>query len=77
MILKRQNMSENKWNPFKIVPLITQSLSTVNCQFGEAAKFSIYQPTGRIAGDGFPSPAKPWQHRVTEAPGFPLRGAAL
>ena len=32
MILKRQNMSENKWNHFKIVPLLTQSLSTVNCQ---------------------------------------------
>ena len=39
MILKRQNMSENQWNHFKIVPLLTQSLSTVNCQFGEAAKF--------------------------------------
>ena len=32
MILKSQNMSENKWNHFKIVPLLTQSLSTVNCQ---------------------------------------------
>ena len=48
MILKRQNMSENKWNHFKIVPLLTQSLSTVNCQlsivncqFGEAAKFQF------------------------------------
>ena len=36
MILKRQNMSENNWNHFKIVPLLTQKLSTVNCQFGEA-----------------------------------------
>ena len=41
MILKRKNMSENKWNHFKIVPLLTQSLSTVNCQFGEAAKFQF------------------------------------
>ena len=32
MIIKRQNMSENQWNHFKIVPLLTQSLSTVNCQ---------------------------------------------
>ena len=48
MIIKRRNMSENKWNHFKIVPLLTQSLSTVNCQlsivncqFGEAAKFQF------------------------------------
>ena len=48
MIIKRQNMSENNWNHFKIVPLLTQSLSTVNCQlsivnsqFGEAAKFQF------------------------------------
>ena len=41
MILKRQNMSENNWIHFKIVPLLTQSLSTVNCQFGEAAKFQF------------------------------------
>ena len=50
MILKRQNMSENKWNHFKIVPLLTQSLSTVNCQlsivncqFGVAAKFRFFE----------------------------------
>ena len=35
-------MSENNWNHFKIVPLLTQSLSTVNCQFGEAAKFQFH-----------------------------------
>ena len=44
MIIKRQNMSENKWNHFKIVPqghcLHNHcQLSIVNCQFGEAAKF--------------------------------------
>ena len=35
MILKRQNMSENKWNHFKIVPQGHNNcqLSTVNCQF--------------------------------------------
>ena len=40
MILKRQNMSENKWNHVKIVPQGHNNcqLSTVNCQFGEAAK---------------------------------------
>ena len=43
MIIKRQNMSENQWNHFKIVPLLTQSLSTVNCQFGEAAKFRFFE----------------------------------
>ena len=42
MILKRQNMSEHNWNHFKIVLLLTQSLSTVNCQFGEAAKFQFH-----------------------------------
>ena len=43
MILKRQNMSENKWNHFKIVPQghIHCQLSIVNCQFGEAAKFQF------------------------------------
>ena len=44
MIIKRQNMSENKWNHFKIVPMLTQSLSTVNCQFGEAGKFQFIEP---------------------------------
>ena len=43
MILKRQNMSENKWNYFKIVPQGHNNcqLSIVNCQFGEAAKFQF------------------------------------
>ena len=43
MILKRQNMSENKWNHFKIVPQGHNNcqLSIVNCQFGEAAKFQF------------------------------------
>ena len=43
MILKRQNMSENKGNHFKIVPQGHNNcqLSIVNCQFGEAAKFPI------------------------------------
>ncbi len=43
MILKRQNMSENKWNYFKIVPKGHNhcQLSIVNCQFGEAAKFQF------------------------------------
>ena len=43
MILKRQNMSENKWNHFKIVPQGHNhcQLSIVNCQFGEAAKFQF------------------------------------
>ena len=43
MILKRQNMSENNWNHFKIVPKGHNhcQLSTVNCQFGEAAKFQF------------------------------------
>ena len=41
MIIKRQNMSENKWNHFKIVPQGHNhcQLSIVNFQFGEAAKF--------------------------------------
>ena len=43
MILKRQNMSENKWNHFKIVPKGHNhcQLSIVNCQFGEAVKFQF------------------------------------
>ena len=43
MILKRQNMSENQWNHFKIVPQGHHNcqLSIVNCQFGEAAKFQF------------------------------------
>ena len=43
MIIKRQNMSENKWNHFKIVPQGHNhcQLSIVNCQFGEAAKFQF------------------------------------
>ena len=40
-------MSENSWNHFKIVPLLTQKLSIVNCQFGEAVKFQfILRPRG-------------------------------
>ena len=49
MILKRQNMSENLWNHFKIVPQGHNhcQLSIVNCQFGEAAKFQfILHPRG-------------------------------
>ena len=43
MILKRQNMSENKWNHFKIVPQGHNhcQLSIVNCQFGEAVIFQF------------------------------------
>ena len=43
MIIKRQNMSENKWNHFKIVPQGHNNcqLSIVNCQFGEATKFQF------------------------------------
>ena len=43
MILKRQNMSENKGNHFKIVPQGHNNcqLSIVNCQFGEATKFQF------------------------------------
>ena len=43
MIIKRQNMSENNWNHFKIVPQGHNycQLSIVNCQFGEAAKFQF------------------------------------
>ena len=43
MIIKRQNMSENNWNHFKIVPQGHNNcqLSIVNCQFGEAAKFQF------------------------------------
>ena len=53
MILKRQNMSENQWNHFKIVPQGHNNcqLSIVNCQFGEAAKFQFIEPqndTGRV-----------------------------
>ncbi len=49
MILKRQNMSENKWNHFKIVPLLTQSLSTVNCQLSirRSRQIPIYRTTRR------------------------------
>ena len=44
MILKRQNMSENNWNHFKIVPKGHNhcQLSIVNYQFGEAAKFQFF-----------------------------------
>ena len=44
MIIKRQNMSENQWNHFKIVPQGHNhcQLSIVNCQFGEAAKFQFH-----------------------------------
>ena len=40
MILNKQNLSENNWNPFKIVPQGHNhcQLSIVNFQFGEAAK---------------------------------------
>ena len=43
MILNRQNLSENNWNHFKIVPQGHNhcQLSIVNCQFGEAAKFQF------------------------------------
>ena len=43
MIIKRQNMSENQWNHFKIVPQGHNNcqLSIVNCQFGEATKFQF------------------------------------
>ena len=46
MILNRQNMYENKWNHFKIVPQGHNNcqLSIVNCQFGEAAKFQFIEP---------------------------------
>ena len=46
MIIKRQNMSENNWNHFKIVPQGHNhfQLSIVNCQFGEAAKFLFGAP---------------------------------
>ena len=46
MIIKRQNMSENKWNHFKIVPQGHHNcqLSIVNCQFGEVAKFQFGAP---------------------------------
>ena len=46
MIIKRQNMSENNWNHFKIVPQGHNNcqLSIVNCQFGEAAKFQFAVP---------------------------------
>ena len=44
MILKRQNIPENNWNHFKIVPKGHNhcQLSIVNCQFGEAAKFQFH-----------------------------------
>ena len=43
MIIKRQKMSENNWNHFKIVPKGHNNcqLSIVNCQFGEAVKFQF------------------------------------
>ena len=43
MIIKRQNMSENNWNHFKIVPKGHNNcqLSTFNCQFGEATKYQF------------------------------------
>ena len=49
MILNKQNMSENNWNPFKIVPWRHHNcqLSIVNCQFGEAAKYPYSQATKR------------------------------
>ena len=54
MILKRQNMSENNWNHFKIVPKGHNhcQLSIVNCQFGEAAKFLF--PALPCVADGYP-----------------------
>ena len=49
MIIKRQNMSENNWNHFKIVPQGHHNcqLSIVNCQFGEAAKFQLLDPLSK------------------------------
>ena len=46
MIIKRQKMSENQWNHFKIVPQGHNhcQLSIVNCQFGEATKFQFIVP---------------------------------
>ena len=53
MIIKRQNMSENNWYHFKIVPkghnhcqlsTVNCQLSIVNCQFGEAVKFQFTAP---------------------------------
>ena len=46
MIIKRQKMSENQWNHFKIVPQGHNNcqLSIVNCQFGEATKFQFIVP---------------------------------
>ena len=43
MIINRQNLSENNWNHFKILPQGHNNcqLSIVNCQFGEAAKFQF------------------------------------
>ena len=48
MIIKRQNMSENNWNHFKIV---SHALSIVNCQFGEAAKFQFNVRVSIIISD--------------------------
>ena len=61
MILKRQNMSENKWNHFKIVPQGHNNcqLSIVNCQFGEAAKFQF------AAFLSIPSPYQKASHGVS------------
>ena len=48
MILNRQNLSENNWNPFKIVPQGHNhcQLSIVNCQFGLCAEIRFTLKTG-------------------------------
>ena len=63
MILKRQNLSENKGNHFKIVPQGHNNcqLSIVNCQFGEAAKFQFVR---QLRQDILFAQASSWRARA-------------
>ena len=76
MIIKRQNMSENKWNHFKIVPQGHNNcqLSIVNCQFGEAAKFQfIFYPFYRGARATSATASRKAAQAASQADWVPLR----
>ena len=81
MIIKRQNMSENKWNHFKIVPQGHNNcqLSIVNCQFGEATKFqfvSVLTKTDNLLPPGCQRKKGAKKPRQS-SPRFRLRPAAI
>ena len=68
MILNKQNLSENNWNPFKIVPQGHNhcQLSIVNCQFGEAAKSLFNNPLSIESPQADTPTPFPREYRVSE-----------